>query len=96
MVPFISTACLDALAFGFFESKLESQGFEHRLLRDALVVGGAALVSYPAEVIWRRMVLDGGAGAMRRAVERGRFRNGLYAGLTMGILRNVVSLMVIR
>ena len=68
--PFVTTACLDSLAFGIFEGKLEEtkvNGFLERrsLARDTMIVAAAALISYPSEVIWRRMVLHGSKGGFR-------------------------------
>ena len=68
--PFLTTACLDSLANGAFEAKFEKTKAitylgEHRFAKDAVIVTTAALVSYPSEVVWRRMVLLGGRGGIR-------------------------------
>ena len=97
--PFLSTACLDSLAYGALEANLEETKINtflenYKLARDCLIVTGAALISYPSEVVWRRMVLNG--GTLKQAMLRTNYRNGIYAGLLMAVMRNVVSLQCMR
>ena len=66
------------------------------MLMDAGVVATAGVISYPAEVVWKRMVLLDRKGGLKAAVQSTNFKNGLYVGFTAACLRNLLSLQALK